>query len=180
MRIISGDFKGRRFTPPLKKTSTRPTMDMAKEGLFNVLANSFDFSETKILDLFGGTGGISFEFLSRGCQKSTIVEKNIHMIRFIESVAKTLNIGERINIVKDDAIQFIKKNTDTYDIVFADPPYDFTKYSELTDIIFKNKILKAGGIFILEHDRSIDFSSHEFYDEGRKYGTNIFSFFSIP
>ena len=101
MRIISGDFKGRRFTPPLKKTNTRQTMDMAREGLFNVLANRFDFHGTEVLDLFGGTGSISFEFLSRGCRHLTLVEKNIHMIRFIDSIAQTLKVSNRIRIVKD-------------------------------------------------------------------------------
>jgi 16S rRNA (guanine(966)-N(2))-methyltransferase RsmD len=153
-------------------------MDMAREGLFNVLANRFDFSETAVLDLFGGTGSISFEFISRGCIHATIVEKNIHMVRFIDSVAKTLEVSDRIRIVKDDAMQFIRRNTAKYNIVFADPPYDFNEYAEITDMIFRNKLLNEGGIFILEHDRNIDFSSHPFYSTSRKYGSNIFSFFA--
>ncbi|MBK7096817.1 MAG: 16S rRNA (guanine(966)-N(2))-methyltransferase RsmD [Saprospiraceae bacterium] len=178
MRIISGNFKGRRFNPPLSKTSTRPTMDMAKEGIFNIISNYFDFEEAKVLDLFGGTGSISFEFLSRDCREVTIVENNPVLVRFISSVSNTLDTENNLKIVKDDALKFIKKTYDTFNLIFADPPYNYRYYNDLVNEIFNRNLLEPEGIFIIEHDKTQEFSKHVFFSDLRIYGTNRFSFFS--
>ena len=178
MRIISGNFKGRRFNPPLSKTSTRPTMDMAKEGIFNIISNYFDFEKAKVLDLFGGTGSISFEFLSRECREVTIVENNAVLVRFISSVSSALDTENNLKIVKDDALKFIKKTDDAFNLIFADPPYNYRYYNDLVNEIFSRALLEPEGIFIIEHDKTQDFSAHEFFSDLRIYGTNRFSFFS--
>jgi 16S rRNA (guanine966-N2)-methyltransferase len=178
MRIISGNFKGRRFNPPLSKTAARPTMDMAKEGIFNIISNYFNFEKAKVLDLFGGTGSISFEFLSRECREVTIVENNVVLTTFISSVSDTLKTENNLKIVKDDALKFIKKTHDTFNLIFADPPYNYRYYSDLVNGIFNRALLQPEGIFIMEHDKTQDFSTHEFFSDLRIYGTNRFSFFS--
>lgn len=175
MRIISGKFKGRRFNPPVDRSFTRPTMDVAKEGIFNILANNFDFEEVTVLDLFGGTGSISFEFLSRGCEDVTLVEMSRNMTGFCKKIAEVLEVN--LNIVKSDVLKFVKKTDKRFDIIFADPPYDYKMYFELINNILDLKLLKENGIFILEHDQRNDFSKDYQTHETRIYGTNRFTFF---
>ena len=177
MRIISGKYKGRRFNPPLKKCQTRPTMDMAKEGLFNILANQIYFEDIAVLDLFGGTGSISLEFLSRGCPDVTYVDKSYVCTGFITDIKEYLSIGQEFKIIKTDILMFLERNINKYDLIFADPPYDYKFTEELVSKIFDKGIMTSNGTFILEHDKRYDFSDHPHFQNSRKYGTNIFSWF---
>ena len=176
MRIISGVFRGRRFNPPITRLYTRPTMDMAKEGLFNILTNNIDFENSSVLDLFGGTGSISFEFLSRGCKDVTIVENNPSLLKFINNVSVTLKTKENIQIINEDALRFLRRANKAFDIIFMDPPYNYKFYRELIDVIYMKNILNPGGILIVEHDKTHDFSDHPYFRDVRIYGTNRFSF----
>ena len=177
MRIISGKFKGRRFDPPLKKCNTRPTMEMAKEAIFNILYNNYSFEEIKVLDLFGGTGSISLEFVSRGCQNVTWVENFYLCNHFLKKVKDTLNIKEELNLVKNDVIRFISTTNKKYDIIFADPPYNFKYSKKVIDLIFERELINKDGILIYEHDKRNDFSIFPNFHELKIYGTNRFSIF---
>ena len=177
MRIISGKFRGRRFNPPLKKCHTRPTMDMAKEGLFNILANQIDIDDISVLDLFGGTGSISLEFVSRGCNDLTYVDKSYHCVRFVNDIKEYLSLDNGFRIIRADVLMFLDRNIEKYDLIFAAPPYDYKFTGELLEKIFEKKILNTNGTFILEHDKRHDFSENPYFKNSRKYGTNIFSWF---
>jgi 16S rRNA (guanine(966)-N(2))-methyltransferase RsmD len=175
MRIVGGKYRGRVFTPG-KTFKARPTTDMAKESLFNVLQNYIDFEGTKTLDLFSGTGSISYEMASRGSTNVTAVEINPAHIQFIKEVIEKL--GEKnIRIVKSNAFVFAKRIKETFDLIFADPPYDHPQFAEVADLIFKNNLLKPGGIFILEHSGQFDYSKHPNFKELRRYGSVHFSLF---
>ncbi|MGE5355839.1 MAG: 16S rRNA (guanine(966)-N(2))-methyltransferase RsmD [Deltaproteobacteria bacterium] len=178
MRIIAGIYKGRRFNPPINNSFTRPTMDMAKEGLFNILSNKYDFEDISVLDLFGGTGSISFEFLSRGCRNVTFVEMNSSLIRFVGEVSNLLRTQEHMKIIRDDALKFLKKTEFRYDLIFADPPYNYLHYKEMHQVIYNRELILNEGSLIFEHDKSQDFYESEYFDEIRIYGTNRFSFFT--
>ncbi|MEM6966625.1 MAG: RsmD family RNA methyltransferase [Bacteroidota bacterium] len=177
MRIIGGKFKGRRFHPPAKNWPTRPTTDFSKEGLFNILNNHWDFKAMKVLDLFGGTGNHSYEFISRGCEDVTYVDKFGGCISFVRKTAKTLDIENKIKIVRADVFKFIEKTTAKYDYIFAGPPYPLPTIDEIPDLIFKHELLLAGGWLVLEHNSNHDFKEHANYFDERHYGGTIFSFF---
>lgn len=177
MRIIGGQFKGRKFIPPAKNWPTRPTTDFAKEGLFNILNNRLNFEDTVMLDLFGGTGNHSYEFISRGCTDVTYVDKFPGCISFVTKTAKELGIEPFIKIVKSDVFKFLLTNGRQYDYIFAGPPYPLPNLNTIPDEIFKYKALAPEGIFVLEHNPDHDFKSHSRYKEERNYGTTIFSFF---
>ncbi|MDF1696467.1 MAG: RsmD family RNA methyltransferase [Saprospiraceae bacterium] len=177
MRIIGGEFKGRRFNPPAKNWPTRPTTDFSKEGLFNILQNRIDFSETKMLDLFGGTGNHCYEFISRGCEDATYVDKFGGCVAFVKKTASTLDIEDRLTIVKSDVFKFIRTVQHKYDYIFAGPPYPLPILDSIPDEIFKYELLKEEGLFVLEHNPNHDFKKHGRYIEERNYGTTIFSFF---
>ena len=175
MRIVGGKYRGRVFTPG-KTFKARPTTDMAKESLFNVLQNYIDFEGTKTLDLFSGTGSISYEFASRGSTNVTSVEINPAHIQFIKEVIERL--GEKnIRIVKSNVFVFAKRIKEQFDLIFADPPYDHPNFAEVADLIFKNSLLKPGGIFIMEHSGQFDYSKHPNFKELRRYGSVHFSIF---
>jgi len=175
MRIVGGQYKGRLFTPG-KSFKARPTTDMAKESLFNILQNQIDFEEIKVLDLFSGTGSISFEFASRGCTDITSVELNFQHHRFIKEVIEKL--GERsIKAIKANAFQYAEKSDQSFDLIFADPPYDHRQFAEVPDLVLSGHLLKDTGLFILEHSKSYDFSSRPEFIEVRNYGSVHFSFF---
>lgn len=175
MRIVGGKYRGRVFTPG-KTFKARPTTDMAKESLFNVLQNYIDFEGIKTLDLFSGTGSISYEFASRGSDNVTAVEINPAHIQFIKEVIEKL--GEKnIRIVKSNAFVFAKRINETFDLIFADPPYDHPQFAEVADLIFKNNLLKPGGIFIMEHSSKFDYAKHPNFKELRRYGSVHFSIF---
>lgn len=177
MRIISGKFKGRRFNPPLKKCNTRPTMDMAKEALFNIIYNSFEFEDSKVLDLFGGTGSISLEFISRGCNDVTYIDNFYLCNNFIKSVKDTLKLSDELRIIKNDTLKFLSTTNDKFDIIFADPPYNYNFSKRIIDTIFERELLNENGLLIYEHDKRLDFSIFKNYSETKIYGTNRFSFF---
>lgn len=180
MRIIGGEFKGRRFNPPAKNWPTRPTTDFSKEGLFNILTNYFDFSEMKVLDLFGGTGNHSYEFISRGCRDVTYVDKFPACVAFVKKTAATLGIEDYINIIKIDVFQFIKTSGSQYDYIFAGPPYGLPTLDSIPDRIFEQNLLKPEGWLVLEHNPNHDFKAHPNYWQERNYGKTIFSFFRTP
>lgn len=176
MRIVGGALKGRMFKPG-KSFKARPTTDIAKEGLFNILNNRIDFESIKVLDLFSGTGSISFEFASRGCGDITSVEYNFNHFRFIKETAKTLQL-DFMRILKFDVFKYCAKSDQKYDLIFADPPFDLKKFEEIPDLVLENDLLLEDGVFILEHPKEFSFSNHACFDECRKYGKVNFTFFS--
>jgi len=178
MRIIGGQFKGRKFYPPAKKWPTRPTTDFAKEGLFNIIYNNFDFEEMKVLDLFGGTGNHSYEFISRGCEDVTYVDKFGGCVAFVKQTAKTLDITAKIKIYKMDVFKFIKTSKSQYNYIFAGPPYPLPTLDTIPDVIFQHDLLKTDGWLVLEHNPNHDFKDHPKYFQERNYGKTIFSFFT--
>ncbi len=177
MRIIGGEFKGRKFYPPAKNWPTRPTTDFAKEGLFNIIQNNFDIEDLKVLDLFGGTGNHGYEFISRGCNDVTYVDKFGGCIAFVKKTAKELNIEEKISIRKSDVFKFIKSTGASYDYIFAGPPYALKTMDTIPDLIFKHKLLKEEGWFVMEHNPNHNYKSHPNYRNERNYGKTIFSIF---
>ena len=176
MRIISGEFKGRRFSPP-KNLQARPTTDIAKEGLFNILNNMIDFEEINVLDMFAGTGSIGFEFASRGCRNITSLEINSINYAFIQKIIKELGIADVIHSFRYDSFKFIENTKTKFDLIFADPPYDHKKLENIPDLIFEKELLNPDGLLILEHPKDKDFKNHPCFFENRKYGHVNFSFF---
>lgn len=176
MRIISGKYKGRRFDPP-KSFKARPTTDFAKENLFNVLNNTIDWDETFALDLFGGTGGISFELVSRGCPKVVCVEKNFNHASFIEKTKGELRIQSELLLLKMDVFSYLERCKDQFDFIFADPPYDMKNFADVPRIVFERDLIKPGGIFILEHSKDYEFSDLPLFEDKRVYGSVNFSIF---
>lgn len=177
MRIIGGQFKGRRFTPPAKNWPTRPTTDFAKEGLFNIIQNNFDIDELKVLDLFGGTGNHSYEFISRGCQDVTYVDKFPGCVAFVKKTSALLEIEDRIKIIKGDVFKFIQYSTEQYDYIFAGPPYPLPNIPDIPDRIFEKNMLKPDGWLVLEHNPAHDFQQHPQFFQERNYSKTIFSIF---
>lgn len=176
MRIISGEYGGRRFNPPSKMPYTRPTTDVAKEGLFNIIENNLDISSLKTLDLFGGTGSISYELASRGAQELTIVEKDSSMYEFIKKTIKKLGI-ENLSVVKSDVFRFINQSLEKFDFIFAGPPYALANIDDLPKLIFEKQLLNSNGWFVLEHTPRNDYKTFPFYKTERNYGTTVFSIF---
>jgi 16S rRNA (guanine966-N2)-methyltransferase len=175
MRIIGGDYKGRIFSPG-KTFKARPTTDLAKESLFNILNNRIDFEETKVLDLFAGTGSISFEFLSRGSTDVTMVELNFKHIQFIKSVLSKLKL--RAKVIRADVLRYIASENKKYDLIFVDPPYDHPQFKDIVAKIIENELLEDNGIMIIEHPKEYDFKEMPGYSDTRKYGKVHFSFFN--
>lgn len=179
MRIISGTHGGRRISPPTKMPHTRPTTDIAKEGLFNIIQNNKDISSLKTLDLFGGTGAITFELASRGAVKQVIVEKDPAMFAFIKQTAETLGFSG-ITLYKMDVFRFLETCTEQFDFIFAGPPYALTNIDDLPRIIEKKKLLNKEGWFVLEHTPRNNYKDFPLYKTERNYGTTIFSIFKQP
>ncbi len=177
MRIISGIHRGRRIQPPGNMPHTRPTTDIAKEGLFNIIQNNLDIEDLKTLDLFGGTGCISYELASRGCTDLTIVEKDSKMYEFIKATSASLNF-ENFKVVKSDVFKFIESSNQQYDFIFAGPPYALTNIDDLPLRVFEKQLLKPGGWFVLEHTPRNDYKKTAHYKSERNYGTTIFSIFT--
>jgi len=175
MRIVSGTLKGRRIQAPTN-LPVRPTTDFAKESLFNVLNNRVDFDELKVLDLFAGIGSISYEFASRGASVLA-VESNLKCADFIKQTAEHLRI-ENFHVMRADVFAYIAKTRQTFDLIFADPPYDLSTMDLLPSLIFEYNLLNPNGLFILEHSESRDYSALSQFSELRKYGKVHFSFFS--
>lgn len=176
MRIISGDLGGRRIHPPSNMPFTRPTTDIAKEGLFNVLQNRLEFEGMKTLDLFGGTGSISYELASRGAGDLTIIEKDPQMFAFIRKTAEQLKI-ENCKVVRADVFKFMAQCTETFDFIFAGPPYALQNIDDLPRLVFEKQLLNKGGWFVLEHTPRNDYESFPAFQFCRNYGTTLFSIF---
>ena len=174
MRIISGSHKGRRILAP-KKLPIRPTTDRSKEGLFNILQHRLDFITLNVLDLFSGTGNISYEFASRGVTNITAVDRNRHCVNFIKKTA--IDLGLSIDSSQCDSISFLKKKTSHYDLIFGDPPYEWGAEAYFVLILEAKKSLNESGLIILEHSAFTDLSAGQGFDFSRTYGGSIFSFF---
>ena len=176
MRIIAGSLRGRRLNPPVS-LPVRPTTDMARESLFNILENYMDFEEVNALDLFAGTGNISYELVSRGCPKVTAVDQDFGCVKFIRETANKLVMNELI-VVRSDVFRFLSNHKMKYQLIFADPPYDCEHYGELVRLVFDNNLLTDDGMFVLEHDKYIHFNDHPHFMEQRHYEKVNFSFFA--
>ena len=176
MRIIGGEYRGIRVDLP-GNFRARPTTDMAKESLFNILANKVDFSKIKVLDLFSGTGSISFEFASRGCKEIVLVENNFVHYKHIRSVIDRLKLKDVIDSIKGDVFKYVKNCSEQFHLVFADPPYALEKIETLPEIILNSDILLKGGTLIFEHDFHYQFNKIAGFREKRVYGSVNFSFF---
>lgn len=177
MRIIRGKYGRRRFDVP-KNISARPTTDFARENIFNVLENMIDFDGRTALDLFAGTGAISFELLSRGCASVTCVEKASTQYKFIRQVRDALN-AVALNVVRGDVFRYLETVTQKFDIIFADPPYDMPNFAEVPQIILNSAVLTPETIVIVEHNKSHDFSQLQHFDQHRQYGSVNFSIFRM-
>ncbi|MFD0962461.1 RsmD family RNA methyltransferase [Pseudofulvibacter geojedonensis] len=176
MRIISGKHKGRRLVAP-KKLPVRPTTDFAKEALFNILNNDFCFPEISLLDLFSGTGNISYEFASRGCSKITAVDADYSCTSFIKKTARELDFD--ITCLKSDVYKFLEKWKTPSTIVFADPPYDFSDadFAKIPELIFSKNLLLSDGYLIIEHSKHTNLEKLPYYSFSKSYGGCTFSFF---
>lgn len=178
MRIISGAFKGKRIMAP-KKLPSRPTTDMAKEGLFNILNNHYYFDDCIVLDLFSGTGNISYEFASRGSKQITAVDSNANCIKFIEKTAIELNFD--IDPIKSDVFKYLERTKVKADIIFADPPYAMARedFEKIVNLVFQKELLLEDGKLIIEHSVHTDLSNLKHFTKKRKYGGSVFSFFVL-
>jgi 16S rRNA (guanine966-N2)-methyltransferase len=176
VRIIGGTHKGRAIRVP-KGLPVRPTTDFAKEGLFNILTNKLDFEEMEVLDLFSGTGHISFEFGSRGARMVQAVDANFRCVAFIRDTASMLQLP--VNTLKSDVFAFLKNCHSSFDLIFADPPYDLENIPEIHRLVISGKLLKPGGMLIIEHGPRTDLSMLEGFSQARKYGNVSFSFFEV-
>lgn len=175
MRIIGGTHRGRRIEPP-SNFKARPTTDFAREGLFNILNNRIDFESSMVLDLFAGTGSISYEFASRGAVQVHLIDKDPVHIGGIKRIIKDLGF-ENIRTIHIDVRAYLKICSAKYDVVFADPPYDLKWLKELPDMVTASGVLKDDGFFILEHPKALSFNGHRCFFEHRNYGGVNFSFF---
>lgn len=175
MRIISGLYKGRKLEPGRLKF-TRPTTDFAREGLFNMLNSRLDWEGMDVLDLYSGTGAMAFEFLSRGVATAVAVDRHVESVKFIASVKEKWGV-ENLEIVKNDALRYLEKCSISYDLIFADPPYDSDDYEEILKFVFENGLLKEHGYLIMEHQKRKSFESHPRFDFHRAFGNVNFSIF---
>ena len=175
MRIISGQYRHRVIMPP-SNFKARPTTDLAKESLFNILENSIDIESVKVLDLFGGTGGISYEFASRGCTDITCIELNYNHYSFIKKTAAELKM-EGLKVIRADALKYIANCGCKFDLLFADPPYDLPQLPEIPKMVIDNQLMADGGLFIMEHSEKNKFDQMPQFFMHKHYGAVNFSFF---
>ncbi|MBO7490327.1 MAG: 16S rRNA (guanine(966)-N(2))-methyltransferase RsmD [Bacteroidales bacterium] len=176
MRIIAGTLRGRRLNPPAN-LPVRPTTDMARESLFNILNNYVDYEESAVMDLFAGTGAVSFEFVSRGAKEVTSIDINNACTEYIKSAAQQMNV-KNIHVVRADVFDLLKRAYKKFDIVFADPPYALQDLPKLPDIVFQSNVLTEDGVFILEHPKEFEFENHPHFWQHRAYGKVNFTFFA--
>ncbi len=175
MRIVSGTHKGRVIHPP-KNLPVRPTTDFAKESIFNILNNHFEFDGLKILDLFCGTGNISYEFASRGCGSITCVDSHFHCCDFVKKTSSTFKM-EQIKVIKSDVFSFLKNGGNQYHIIFADPPYSLPNIETIAELVFQNNFLNKNGVLIVEHHSKTMLPKNEKYTDERVYGQSAFTFY---
>lgn len=178
MRIIGGSLKGLRLNPP-KNLPVRPTTDLAKEALFNILLNQIEFEGIKVLDLFSGTGNISLEFASRGASEVISVDRSIHCVNYLKDTSRQHKLTQ-IKTYREDVFKYLNIETEQYDLIFADPPYDLNRIPDLPKVIFEKNLLKPDGLLIVEHQSLQNLSNHPAFVEQRKYGHSSFSFFKNP
>jgi 16S rRNA (guanine(966)-N(2))-methyltransferase RsmD len=176
MRIISGVFKGRRINPPANMPHTRPTTDIAKEGLFNILQSRIDFEGIKTLDLFGGTGSISYELASRGAADLTIVEKDAAMHGFVKQTIEMLKI-KNCKVLKMEVFTYLASCSEKFDFIFAGPPYALGTIDDIPKTIVAKKLIAEDGFFVLEHTPRNNYEAFPGFSFQRNYGTTVFSFF---
>lgn len=178
MRIISGKYGGLRLSPPGNLPGTRPTTDTAREGIFNILEHGLTLEGARMLELFAGTGAVSFEAASRGAASVTLVEKNPRLTAYLSGEAARLGI-DQVHVVRSDVFRFLSAEPEPFDVIFADPPYGLGALTELPELVLSPRWLKPGGWFILEHDRGASFEDHPCFSRKRNYGNTIFSIFSL-
>ena len=176
MRIIGGIYRGKKITAPL--LTVRPTTDFAKTGLFNIINNRYNLSQCRILDLFAGTGSITYEFISRGCRFIDCIDRNSECVKFINQTLENLRSPTTVKTAQSDAITWLQKTTSKYDIIFADPPFEMEICATLKDLIFKEGKLTKDGVFIFEHQSEKDYNQLDHFQESRKYGNVTFTFFN--
>ena len=177
MRVITGIYGGRHYRPSADKWPTRPTTDISKEGLYNVLTHRIDFEETRFLDLFGGTGSHCYECLSRGCTDAHYVDKHRPAVRFVQSISEEWGLEDHLTIHGMDVFRFIKQCDDSFNYIFAGPPYPLRSIPQIPDIVLDRGLLADGGLFVLEHNADHIFKDHFRFSELRTYGGTHFSFF---
>jgi 16S rRNA (guanine(966)-N(2))-methyltransferase RsmD len=175
MRIIGGSLKGLRLNPP-KNLPVRPTTDLAKEALFNILLNQIEFEGIKVLDLFSGTGNISLEFASRGASEVISVDRSIHCVNYLKDTSRQHKLTQ-IKTYREDVFKYLNIEIEQYDLIFADPPYDLNRIPDLPKVIFEKNLLKPDGLLVVEHQSLQTLSNHPAFVEQRKYGHSSFSFF---
>ncbi len=176
MRIIAGSLRGRRLNPPAN-LPVRPTTDMARESLFNILNNYVDYEDCAVMDLFSGTGAVSLEFVSRGSKEVTSVDINVQCADFLKASAKQFGVAN-LHVVRADVFDFLKRAYKQFDIIFADPPYAAADLQKLPDLVFEHRLLTEDGIFVLEHPKDYHFEEHPHFWQHRNYGKVNFSFFA--
>ena len=176
MRIIAGTLRGRRLNPP-QNLPVRPTTDMARESLFNILNNYVDFDECSVMDLFAGTGAVSLEFVSRGAREVTAIDINAQCTDYIKQCSTQLGV-RNLHVVRADVFDLLKRANRRFDIVFADPPYALEALASLPDLVFGAGVLTDDGIFVLEHPREYSFEEHPHFWQHRAYGKVNFTFFA--
>jgi len=178
MRIISGIHKSKRLTAP-KKLPVRPTTDMAKEALFNIINHLYYFDSISVIDLFAGTGNICYEFGSRSCTNILAVDAHFGCVKYIKDTAKELDLP--IDVIKSDVYKFLNKTKLTADIIFADPPYDFTQkqFEDIANIVVEKQLVKENGLLIIEHSNQTKLDEHPQFSYSKRYGGNMFSFFEL-
>ncbi|WP_131539100.1 16S rRNA (guanine(966)-N(2))-methyltransferase RsmD [Pedobacter nototheniae] len=177
MRIIGGKLKGIRLQPPAN-LPVRPTTDMAKEALFNILNNKFDFENCTVLDLFSGTGNLTFEFASRNAEKILAVDLNFGCINWIKNTAKQYEF-DQVEVRKGDVFKLLKQLTGSYDLIFADPPYNLPNIPQIPTLVKEQQLLKPNGLLVVEHQSNMKLDNQPGYTETRKYGNSSFSFFEF-
>ena len=176
MRIIAGTLRGRRLTPPAT-LPVRPTTDIARESLFNILNNYVDYEDCTVMDLFAGTGAVTMEFVSRGVKEVTSIDINNQCTEFIKSTARQFGV-ENVHVVRSDVFDLLKRAYKQFDIIFADPPYAIENLDQLPNLIFEHHLLTDEGIFVLEHPREYSFEDHPHFWQHRNYGKVNFTFFA--
>lgn len=177
MRVVAGIYKGRHFDIP-RNFKARPTTDFAKENLFNVVRGYVDLEGALALDLFAGTGSISLELLSRGCQTVVSVEKERDHANFIQQCMNKIGTTGNV-LIRGDVFRFLKGQKQAFDFIFADPPYQLVERTQLPTLIFERNLLRPNGVFVLEHGQQDDYSQHPFFFNHRAYGSVNFSFFRL-
>lgn len=177
MRIISGKYRGRLIRPP-RGLPVRPTTDLAKESLFNILNNRLDFEGLMVLDLFSGTGNIALEFASRDARHVVAVDIHYRCTEFIRKTANEMNFTE-VSVVKANVFSYLKSVRRAFDVVFADPPYDMKEAEQIPGLVIENGLLTEDGWLVMEHDAGISFRNHSNFVEERQYGKVHFSFFQM-